>query len=93
VAGNPAYRHHIVFQDGRAELAPERVHILSLGSQQGNRHVHWHVVPLPPGVPYPEQQLEALRAERGVLRLAEDEMASLALRLRQRMALPEARHL
>lgn len=29
----------------------ERVYVLSLGSQQGNAHVHWHVAPLPPGVP------------------------------------------
>ena len=33
----------------------ERLYVLSLGSQQGNRHVHWHLVPLPPGVPYEEQ--------------------------------------
>jgi diadenosine tetraphosphate (Ap4A) HIT family hydrolase len=38
-------------------LAPERLYVLSLGSQQGNAHVHWHVVPLPPGVPYADQQL------------------------------------
>jgi len=28
-----------------------RVYILSLGSQQGNKHVHWHSAPLPFGVP------------------------------------------
>jgi diadenosine tetraphosphate (Ap4A) HIT family hydrolase len=32
------------------QLVPtERLYVLSLGSQQGNRHVHWHVAPLPPG--------------------------------------------
>lgn len=27
----------------------ERTYVLSLGSQQGNAHVHWHIAPLPPG--------------------------------------------
>jgi diadenosine tetraphosphate (Ap4A) HIT family hydrolase len=44
----------------REELPTERVYILSLGSQQGNRHVHWHIAALPPGVPYQEQQFAAL---------------------------------
>jgi hypothetical protein len=29
----------------------ERMYVLSLGSQQGNSHIHWHVAPLPPGTP------------------------------------------
>lgn len=66
----------------RAELAPERVYILSLGSQQGNRHVHWHIAPLPPGVPYVEQQLAALDLNRGVLDIPEEELRRLADRLR-----------
>ena len=33
----------------RQELPTERLYIFSLGSQSGNRHVHWHVAPLPPG--------------------------------------------
>jgi ATP adenylyltransferase len=69
----------------RQEVAAERVYILTLGSQQGNRHVHWHVAPLPPGVPYEKQQLEALKFEGGVLDLSEEEMASLAGRIRQRI--------
>lgn len=44
----------------RQELPTERLYILSLGSQQGNRHVHWHIGPLPPGVPLEQQQFEAL---------------------------------
>jgi ATP adenylyltransferase len=132
LAGDPAYRHHIVYEDeahiaflnkyptlyGYTLVAPkahreqvtgdftpeeyaaiqqviyrvaealrqvvptERVYILSLGSQQGNRHVHWHVAPLPPGVPFEEQQLEALGIKEGYLDLTDDEMASLAARLR-----------
>ena len=64
----------------------ERIYILSLGSQQGNSHVHWHIAPLPPGVPIEEQQYEALRLEKGVLSLSEAEMAALAVRIGQRMA-------
>src|SRR5688500_10985285 len=37
----------------------ERLYVLSLGSQQLNRHVHWHVAPIPPGVPLPRQQFRA----------------------------------
>ena len=60
----------------------ERLYILSLGSQQGNRHIHWHIAPLPYGVPFEEQQLEALRAKNGILELSEREMAALASRIR-----------
>ena len=63
----------------RTALKPERVYILSLGSQQANAHVHWHIVPCPPGVPFDEQQLVLLDAEkRGVLQLTEAEGESLA---------------
>src|ERR671911_86304 len=47
----------------REEVGAERVYILSLGSNQGNAHVHWHVVPLPPGTPYEEQQFAAVRLD------------------------------
>jgi diadenosine tetraphosphate (Ap4A) HIT family hydrolase len=66
----------------RRSVPTERLYILSLGSQQGNRHVHWHLAPLPPGVPFKQQQMEALRAEVGILELPEDEMAELAERIR-----------
>jgi len=69
----------------RQVVLTERVYILSLGSQQGNRHVHWHVAPLPPGVSYEEQQLEALRMEKGLLKLSDEEMASLARQIHEAM--------
>jgi diadenosine tetraphosphate (Ap4A) HIT family hydrolase len=69
----------------RQVVPTERVYILSLGSQQGNRHVHWHIAPLPLGVPYREQQLEALRMEKGVLALPDEEMSSLAQQIREAM--------
>jgi len=69
----------------RKTVSPERVYILSLGSQQGNRHVHWHIAPLPPGVPFREQQLAALSIEKGVLDLSDEEMAQLALQIRENL--------
>ena len=139
VAGDPEYRHHVVYEDETAiaflnkyptlygyvlvaprahreqvtgnfsleeyldlqrlvyrvaeavrEVMPtERVYVLSLGSQQGNRHVHWHVAPLPPGVPYHQQQYEALRMENGVLEIPEDDMADLARRIGEAVRLSD----
>ena len=63
----------------------ERLYILSLGSQQGNRHVHWRLAPLPPGVQYEAQQIEALRMENGVLEISQEEMADLAKKIRDAM--------
>lgn len=133
LAGNPEYRHHIVYEDqtaivfltkyptlyGYTLVAPrkhrehvtgdftleeylalqrliyqvaeairrtvstERIYILSLGSQQGNRHVHWHLAPLPPGVPYEKQQTAALDHAGGILALSDEEMATLAQKIRQ----------
>ena len=70
----------------REEVGAERMYILSLGSNQGNAHVHWHVVPLPPGTPYEEQQFSAVRLETaGALRIPDEEKADLAARSGQRM--------
>jgi len=135
VAGNPDYRHHVIYEDGaaivflnkyptlygytlvapkehreqatgdfseaeylslqrvifrvaeavRRTVPTERLYILTLGSQGGNRHVHWHIAPLPPGVPYEDQQLAALALERGVLQVTEENMSVLSARLREQM--------
>ncbi|HEX4182881.1 MAG TPA: HIT family protein [Caulobacteraceae bacterium] len=136
VAGDPAFAHHVVFEDDfaiaflnkhptlagyvlvcpkahleqvtgdfsredylrlqalvfdisealRRTLPTDRVYILSLGSQQANRHVHWHVAPLPPGVPLHEQQFAALDAERaGVLAMSQSGMAELAAKISQNL--------
>ncbi|HSO12949.1 MAG TPA: HIT family protein [Anaerolineales bacterium] len=69
----------------RRTVDAERVYVLSLGSQQGNRHVHWHIAPLPFGVPFKEQQLESLRSENGILDIPEHEMADLANRIRKNL--------
>lgn len=135
LAGNPDYRHHIIYQDeiavaflnrhlilyGYILVAPrehrehvtrdftretslvlqgviyrvaqamqqrvpiKRMYMLSLGSQQGNRHMHWHLAPLPPDVPLEAQQFEALPMENGILALSGKEMANLAARIREKM--------
>ncbi|HCI80203.1 MAG TPA: HIT family protein, partial [Ktedonobacter sp.] len=69
----------------RHVVPTERLYILSLGSQQGNRHVHWHLAPLPPGVPYEQQQTSAIDHSKGVLAIPDDEMASLARSIRQEL--------
>lgn len=69
----------------RQVLPTERIYILTLGSQQGNLHVHWHVVPLPPGVPYEQQQTAILNYSGGILSLSNEEMAFLAQSIRQRL--------
>ena len=70
----------------RHVVNPERVYILSLGSQQGNKHVHWHIAPLPFGVPFEQQQLEALHMKDGFLQLSIEEMSALAIQLREALA-------
>ena len=69
----------------REEVGAERMYLFTFGSNQGNSHVHWHVVPLPPGVPYEEQQGAWTSWSRGVLKIPEEEMASLAARIGARM--------
>lgn len=60
----------------------ERMYVLSLGSQQGNSHIHWHVAPLPPGTPYRQQQYHALMAEYGAIPWDGEKAAVLGARLR-----------
>jgi diadenosine tetraphosphate (Ap4A) HIT family hydrolase len=69
----------------KAVLPVERVYSLSLGSEQGNAHVHWHVAPLPPGVPYSEQQFHACMTENGVLDRTSQQQADLATAIRRHL--------
>jgi diadenosine tetraphosphate (Ap4A) HIT family hydrolase len=69
----------------RRVVPTERLYVLSLGSQEGNRHVHWHLAPLPPGVPFEKQQLAALNTD-DCLDLGESEFEDLAARLRAALA-------
>ncbi|WP_084964469.1 HIT family protein [Thermoactinospora rubra] len=65
-----------------AVVPTERTYLLSLGSRQGNAHLHWHIAPLPPGVPYERQQYHALMAENGVLPWDRGQAVELAGRIR-----------
>ena len=95
VTGDFTMEEYLALQHGvyqvaeavRQTVETERVYILSLGSQQGNRHVHWHIAPLPYGVPFKQQQLTALGIEHGFLDIPESECVDLARRIRQNMAL------
>ena len=69
----------------RREVGAERMYIFTFGANEGNSHVHWHVVPLPPGVPYEEQQGNWARWSRGVLKIPREEMADLAGRIGARL--------
>lgn len=66
----------------RQLLDPERIYIMSLGSQAANAHVHWHVAPLPKGIPPEQQQYYALMHENGVIETTDEEIAAFAARLR-----------
>ena len=66
----------------RRVLAPERVYVLSLGSQAANAHVHWHVAPLPSGVPLEQQQYHALMHEHGAIDADPVELAAYVRDLR-----------
>jgi diadenosine tetraphosphate (Ap4A) HIT family hydrolase len=75
----------VVHRVGRAlteVIETERLYVLSFGSQDANRHVHWHLVPLPPGVPYEDQQVAALHHDRGHLAVTDADQARLAEAIR-----------
>jgi diadenosine tetraphosphate (Ap4A) HIT family hydrolase len=69
-----------------ALIPTERLYVMSLGSQQGNRHVHWHLVPCPPGLPYEQQQMALFDTARGYFDFPEPEQANLALEIGHAMA-------
>jgi diadenosine tetraphosphate (Ap4A) HIT family hydrolase len=73
---------HRVARAVEAVVPSERMYLLSLGSQQRNAHVHWHIAPLPPGTPFAQQQFHALMAEHGVIPWSREQATQLAARLR-----------
>jgi histidine triad (HIT) family protein/ATP adenylyltransferase len=74
---------HSVARAVAAAVPTERMYAMSLGSKQGNAHLHWHVAPLPPGVPYDEQQFHAVMVDNGVLAVTDADQAALAERIRR----------
>ncbi len=69
----------------REVVGAERMYLYTFGSNQGGAHVHWHVVPLPPDVPYEEQQGTWASWSKGILDIPQEEMASLAARIGARI--------
>ncbi|MFG1993554.1 HIT family protein [Actinoplanes sp. NPDC048988] len=76
---------HRVARALEATLPTERMYSMSLGSRQGNAHLHWHLAPLPPGVPYREQQFHAVMSENGTLAVTDGSQAALAREIRGRI--------
>jgi len=68
-----------------AVVPSERLYVMSLGSQQGNRHLHWHLVPCPPGLPYEEQQMALFDVARGYVDVPDAGQEELALSVRRGM--------
>jgi histidine triad (HIT) family protein/ATP adenylyltransferase len=78
----------VIYRVGRAistAVPTERLYVMSLGSQQGNAHLHWHVAPLPPGTPYDDQQFHAVMAENGVLDVDPADQEALAAQIRAQL--------
>ena len=63
----------------RLALKPERIYIVAPGNPQGDAHLHWQLVPCPPGA-FPEEQPFSFldRVQRGVLHLSNEEITGLA---------------
>jgi diadenosine tetraphosphate (Ap4A) HIT family hydrolase len=76
---------HAVARAITETVPAERMYSMSLGSQQGNAHLHWHLAPLPPGVLYDQQQFHAVMAESGVLVVDDDTQAKLARQIATRV--------
>ena len=69
----------------REEVGAERMYLYTFGSDHGSAHVHWHVVPLPPGTPYEEQQGEWAGWDKEGLDISRQEMSGLAGRIGRRL--------
>ena len=81
-----AYGYSLVApKEHREQVGAARMYVYTFGSNEGNAHVHWHVVPLPPGVPYEEQQAAWAGWDKGVPEIPQQEMSDLAWRVGRRM--------
>jgi histidine triad (HIT) family protein/ATP adenylyltransferase len=47
--------------------------------------LHWHVAPLPPGIPYHQQQFHAVMAENGIIAVDDGTQAALAHEISSRI--------
>lgn len=74
----------LIYAVGKAvtkTVPTDRLYILTLGSQQANAHVHWHITALPPGVPYMKQEREALSYENGIFEMTDAETLELTQKI------------
>jgi histidine triad (HIT) family protein len=77
--------HRFTKAIGKA-LVPERTYVASFGSQQMNRHVHFHIVPLPVGTPIREQQMASMMPELvGYLELEKEEWKELTTKIKEKL--------
>jgi diadenosine tetraphosphate (Ap4A) HIT family hydrolase len=76
---------HRIGEAVRRATDAARLYVLCLGSNEANDHVHWHVAPLPHGVPLEEQQYAALDVTRGVLDLDDEAMEAIAAKIRDEL--------
>jgi len=76
----------VIAQAVESVLSVERTYLYTLGSQQGNAHLHWHIAGLPPEVPYEHQQFHALMTENGVLAELTYDAVGIAQQLRRAIA-------
>lgn len=77
---------YTVSQAVQKALNPERLYIASFGSQQMNKHVHFHIVPLPAGTPIRDQQMAAMLPELvGLVTLSELEWTQLVEKIQHNL--------
>ncbi|MGI5219300.1 hypothetical protein [Nocardia sp. CA-290969] len=67
----------------------ERMYLLSLGSQQQDSHIHWQIAPLPPGVPYSDQQHHILSPGNSAVPWTYEQAVGLADQIRAALARPQ----
>jgi diadenosine tetraphosphate (Ap4A) HIT family hydrolase len=80
VRGDPDYNHEqVVFEDDAHIAFLDRYPTLY---GKVNAHVHWHIAPLPPGIPFERQQFHALMLDNGVIPWSATQAAALAAKLR-----------
>jgi diadenosine tetraphosphate (Ap4A) HIT family hydrolase len=81
---------HRVGNAVRRAVPCDRLSVLSLGSQQLNRHVHWHIAPLPTGVRLPLQQFRAFsQVFTGTIVCPPADWEALAARIRGELRVDE----
>jgi histidine triad (HIT) family protein len=76
-----------IYRIGQAIIkttSPERIYLCSFGSAQMVSHIHFHLVPLPAGVPLDGQETVAMiRTITGVLSMTDAEQERLANEIRK----------